>query len=215
MKSQVYLNIVANVVQTLFVIIATLLVLFNKVSFQNVSILSDRPRWMLVSVAVVALIAAFVVASKRSTYLPFLGYTAFPPGALNVAAAEDGGSEKKKLPTSTTAVQITLPLPEASQGALVVYWAANTNNAVYQSPTGGGTAVQPGVGLSPEVAYMNTSNVGVTSVKNGYAICALDCPAQYMVNGSQLQRHMHFRVQVKPGSGLFGPVQTLPLECRL
>ena len=160
--------------------------------FKGVPITPVAPRTWVYYLAIAAAVAAIYLASRRSTYLPFLGSTAFPHGALMLDS--DEAAAKKP-------VKVTVALQDAAEGAMVVYWAS--------SPPPRPDATYP----TPEVAYYNTSNVGVTKVKDGAATFALECPAEYMVRGALLRRHVHYRVQSKRGAGLFGPVRTLYLDC--
>lgn len=185
-----YLNMLAVLTQIAFIAFITFIIVTKRsgLMFQGCPGELSAPKWIL-AFAVIALVAAIFVGVRRSTYLPFLGCTAFPPRALKV----DTDVENKK-----KSIRVALPMPDATADALVVYWAASSSEVPY--PTA-------------DVAYLNSENVGVTTVKDGIAIMHLNCPAEYMVNGVTQKRHIHFRVQSKPGSGMFGPVQTVPINC--
>lgn len=189
-SSLVYLNILAHLLQLAFVLFVAFAVLTKRggLLFRGCPGGLNIPKWLVVFV-VLAAVSAVYIGIKRSTYLPFLGETAFPPRALRVDQESD---------VAKKAIRVALPMTGIPDNSLVVYWAASTSEVPY--PT-------------PDVAYLNSENVGVTAVKDGVAVLRLNCPAEYMVNGVLQKRHIHFRVQSKPGSGMFGPVQTVPINC--
>lgn len=186
---RVAVHILAQLLNIIFTLFAAGIILSKKggLVFKGCPGGLQVHRWVMI-LAIVAIIAAVYVAMQRSSFLPFLGATAFPHRVLKL----DAEADTKK------SIRISVPLPEAPADALVVYWAASSSEVPY--PT-------------PGVAYMNTDNVGVTKTKDGMAVFALDCPAEYMVRGSKVSRHVHYRVQLRTGSGMFGPVQTLPINC--
>ena len=135
-------------------------------------------KWVYVLIGIAALSLAF----RRDMYLPFLGETVLPSGAL-----------AQKTPQNANE-QITLTtLPNAK----VVYWAAEPNpNQGKDVPNWA-------------VAYDEFENSGVAVADDqGHAILRFRGPPQaYRVPlKGRLEPHVHFRVCDK--NGFMGPVQT-------
>ena len=135
-------------------------------------------KWVYVLIGIAALSLAF----RRDMYLPFLGETVLPSGAL-----------AQKTPQNANE-QITLTtLPNAK----VVYWAAEPDpNQGKDVPNW-------------SVAYDEYENSGVAVADDqGHAILRFRGPPQaYRVPlKGRLEPHVHFRVCDK--NGFMGPVQT-------
>jgi hypothetical protein len=156
--------------------------------------------WVLV-VAACALAAALFLVVRRNTYLPFLGEAAFPTGVLLVDREDGGGDGDKDM--KDRPMRVTVQVPGVEDGMLVVYWAskiAEDEAAVAAAAAG------------PREAYASSNNAGVARARGGKAVLALGCPTEYVVRGSAMTRHVHYRVQVERG-GLFGPVRTMFINC--
>lgn len=141
-------------------------------------------------IALLVIIITLWLVFQRDTYLPFLGYAAFP---------------KSLLPNDFSPVnantEITLHV-DASDGTRLIYWGAMSSD----KPNG--------VFGDPRTAYGNYSNAGVATVKRGEANVRFHCPGEYKVmgGGRQLKRHIHYRLCCQK-SGLLGPVQTAWVKC--
>ena len=136
-------------------------------------------KWVYILVGLAALPLLF----QRDMYLPFLGETLVPAGALGAKTPQNANDQ---------ATVRTRP------GAKVIYWAAEPNpSAAKDLP-------------SFEVAYDGYENSGVVVADStGHAILRFRGPPQpYSVPmHGRLEPHVHFRVS--EDNGLFGRVQTL------
>lgn len=132
-------------------------------------------------------IAAVHLAIKRDTYLSFLGWMAFPTSALKVS----------KPANSNVKVEVNV-----KPGVVkVLYWASNpsNNNKVIESP---------------QEAYDNTENVGVSEVDNNKATLHFICPSQYDVGflfKNTLEKHVHYRMLY--ANGWLSNVYTTKIDC--
>lgn len=148
---------------------------------------------VLFVIAAIVLIAGAYLLSNKSSYLPFLGDTAFPHNVLVVDSSVDHATFKDK------PLKVTIDVPNTPDGTLVVYWASKADD-------------DKKFILTPNEAYSSTTNTGVTRIVNGKAVFTLDCPTEYMAMGRVIDRHVHYRVQ-RRNACMFGPVQTLKLKC--
>jgi len=127
-------------------------------------------------------LAAVYLASKRDTYLPFLGKSVFPCGPLVEKAPSDAD------------VSVTVQVQPNSN---VVYWASEPNQDIYANPW---------------IAYDKYANSGVArSDVTGKAVLKVRSPGGYKVNKfgvfeKALKPHVHYRVCTY--DGMMGPVQT-------
>jgi len=128
-------------------------------------------------------ICALLLCFRRDVYLPFLGQTIFPSGAL-----------QPKTPTGATD-SVTIKAPP---GAKVVYWASEPDPLANDA--------QP---VSWDEAYGDYDNSGiVVADDSGDAVLPIRGPPQpYKVPmKGRIEPHVHFRVEDM--LGVFGPVKT-------
>lgn len=144
---------------------------------------------------VVKIVATFILAVtlvliiRRDTYLPFLGYAAFPPSLIPIDDVHPKNATKE--------VELTFDQP-VKDGTTVIYWGALPSNDVAQTP---------------QLAYGDFSNTGVTKVSGGKAVIKFACPGEYYVpTGKKLNRHIHYRLCCEK-YGLMSPVQTAYVRC--
>lgn len=139
---------------------------------------------VMISSIVSACIASIALMSSRTTYLPFLGESAFPDTLIK---------ESKTPEDATIDVEV-----RAEPGATrIAYWASES-----------------GIGTkdNPWTAYGRYTNSGVAKVNSrGIATLRLRCPVKYTVRGKVLPRHVHYRM-IYP-SGIVGPVETRGVVC--
>jgi hypothetical protein len=196
MASRIYLDMAAKAVTFFFTILASVSVLLFKgrpLCIANCSGWSKTVMYALMALALMAFLGAMHLATKRDTYLPFLGEAAFPRAVLakdDVQAIEAAGDRT---------MRVMAPIGgSVRDGSLVVYWAAKADK-------------DDKVISTPREAYADSSNAGVAEVRGGKAALMLACPSRYTVRGKTLNRHVHYRVQ--QSDGLFGPVMTLKIQC--
>ena len=136
-------------------------------------------KWLYIVIG----LAAIPLLFQRDMYLPFLGETVLPAGAMSVKTPQNAND------------QVTV---RTRPGAKVVYWAAEPDpNQGKDLPT-------------PDVAYAEFENSGVvTADTSGHAILRFRGPPQaYTVPfKGRLEPHVHFRVEEE--NGFLGRVQTL------
>lgn len=136
-------------------------------------------RWLYIIIG----LAAIPLLFQRDIYLPFLGETVLPGGAMSVKTPQNAND------------QVTIrTLP----GTKVVYWAAEPDpNQGRDFPT-------------PEEAYGEYENSGVVVADTtGHAILRFRGPPQSYdvpVKGT-LDPHVHFRIAEE--NGFLGPVQSV------
>lgn len=123
--------------------------------------------------------AGVIIALNRTTWLPFLGWTALP-GSL-VPLKENKGD-----------ITVTV---NTQPNTRVAYW-----SAIAQKDTPVPTVLS---------AYKNFSNSGVvTSDNNGVALLTLQSGTDYVVpSGKTIKRHVHYRT-LDHEYGMIGPVMT-------
>lgn len=137
-------------------------------------------------ISVFVIVATLWMTFRRDTYLPFLGYAAFPKSLIPGDFA----------PVNSN-TEITVPF-DAPDGTRVIYWGALTADDV-----------QP----TPQAAYGDYSNAGVATVMHSMAVIRFHCPSEYYVPwGKKLKRHLHYRFCCEK-SGLIGPVRTVWVKC--
>jgi uncharacterized membrane protein YuzA (DUF378 family) len=139
-------------------------------------------KWVYIIVGLAALPLIF----QRDIYLPFLGETVVPGGALVVKTPQNAND------------QVTV---RTRPGTKVIYWAAEPNpNQGKDLPT-------------PDVAYGEFENSGVVMADtSGHAILRFRGPPQAYtvpVHG-RLEPHVHFRVE--DDMGFLGRVQSIFLK---
>lgn len=140
-------------------------------------------------VATFAFLGTVITIFKRDTYLPFLGYAAFPPFLI-----PDADVRPK---TASQEIELSFDA-SVKDGTRVIYW---------------GALPSENVASSPQLAYGNFQNTGVTTVQGGKAKVAFACPAEYRIpSGRKLNRHIHYRLCCA-GYGLLGPVETAYVRC--
>jgi uncharacterized membrane protein YuzA (DUF378 family) len=131
-------------------------------------------------------VAALLLVFRRDVYLPFLGETLVPAGAIMLKTPQ-GANESVTIKTRP--------------GAKVIYWATEPN------PNGSDKVV-----AAWNDAYKNFENSGVVqAAEDGVAILRIRGPPQpYKVPmKGTLKAHVHFRVE-NP-YGMFGRVQIVYL----
>jgi len=148
------------------------------VDLVRLSLAPRHAKWVYIIIGVAALSVAF----RRDMYLPFLGETVLPGGALAVKTPQNANEQ----------ISITT-LPNAK----IVYWASEPN------PTQGKDLP------NWSEAYDEFENSGVAVADaDGHAILRFRGPPQaYTVPlKGRLEPHIHFRI-CDP-HGITGPVQT-------
>jgi hypothetical protein len=132
-------------------------------------------------VYIVIALSAIILSSKKSTWLPFLGWTAFP-GSLIPNKSNEGN----------TTVEVNV-----KPNTRVAYWASQP----YSSENINTPAVL--------TAYGDFSNSGVVmSDDKGLAQLTLQRGTDYYVpSGKTIKRHVHYRT-LDHEYGMMGPVQT-------
>jgi hypothetical protein len=134
----------------------------------------------------VILFLALLISIRLTTYLPFLGYAAFPTTAI-----------KDILVPEKANVNVTLPFMNIPDNTKIVYWGAKTASKTV---------------ANPQTAYADFSNCGVALIRNNKADISFNCPAKYVVPwGETLDRHIHYRIIY--ADGIIGPVQTVYVKC--
>jgi len=130
---------------------------------------------------VIIALAAINLALKKKTWLPFLGYTAFPSAAFIPNKVNKNASIKIDV--------------EVKPNTRVAYWASKT----IQNKT-------PYV----EDAYDNFSNSGVVmSDSNGIATLGIEPSTSYIIpSGREIPKHIHYRMIDLP-HGMMGDVKTV------
>lgn len=169
------LNMVSQVITLSFVLFAGFFMMTNK----NVSFSIKAYSIFVMAMAVYLLV-------QRTTYLPFLGRTAFPSGVLR----------DEQIPENAN-VSYTLTFSPQDEGKKVIFWGAKPSSTTLPNPW---------------EAYDDFSNAGIAVVRNGKAEIQFHCPAKYKIPwGATLDRHVHYRLCCD--SGLMGPVETAYVNC--
>ena len=130
-------------------------------------------------------IAALSVAFSRDFYLPFLGKTLVPCGAI-----------KEKIPEGAS---VMFPI-RINPGQKVLFWAAEPDTEKLE-------------GIQTwEEAYLGYENAGVTVAdEKGNAVLTVRKPQAYTVPfKGALQPHIHYRVCL--GNGFLGRVETVNMN---
>ena len=143
------------------------------------------------AILAVVIIAFVYLATRRDTYLPFLGPAALPPSVMPITA-----------PISANAPgALTLSLDADPTADKVVWWAANP------------AELKDGIGAHPREAYNGFKNAGVAAVVDGKASITLLCPQRYRVpmSSDPLPKHVHYREVFD--NGMLGAVKTTPVIC--
>ena len=184
---------IAQGITLLFTTLVSVSILaFNGKPVLNISKVS----YLLFAIAAIAIVAAAYLLGRMKTFLPFLGEAVFPS---NVIVLDDLQNPESM---AGRPLKITIKVPDAPEGSMVVYWASNPGSSVIETA---------------KEAYANTRNAGATRVAAGSATLRLACPSEYKVKGimgtKALKKHVHYRVQVDGSSGMFGPVKTVEVIC--
>lgn len=158
--------------------------LFNLFACIKIMMLPDY-NFVAKFIALVVLMISLWLILQRDTYLPFLGYAAFPKSLLPNDFAPIN---------STTEINVPFDVPD---GTRVIYWGAMPSDKDYPNPRS---------------AYGNYANAGVATIKRGEAVIRFACPGEYMVPGRKLKRHIHYRLCCG-SAGLLGPVKTMWVKC--
>ena len=134
---------------------------------------------------IIIIVIVMYLAAHRDTFLPFIGEAVFPYTLIKDSSIARGNVSKT--------VKVDAP-----NGTKVAYWAAMPDNKVDSSP---------------QIAYDNYANSGVTSVNNGEALLSVNCPAKYKIPpfNNTLERHIHYRVIHK--DGMISEVYTVKVQC--
>ncbi len=129
-------------------------------------------------------LSALLMMFDRDTYLPFLGPTVMPCGAL----------QDREPPGATKEIQVTV-----GPHRKIIYWAAEPANENLKSVT------------SWQEAYQTYENAGVaTSDGTGQATLRVRAPRSYQVPmGGVLEPHVHYRVCDE--AGWMGRIYTVPV----
>lgn len=180
MKYSIYMRIFSLV----FLILAGLNWLsigLNNTNFLQAGLSDKYVRYIYIIMGMAAIFIAF----DRTTFLPFLGWTALPGDLLNVSE-----------PSGVTASVFVPNNPDAKK---IVYWATNPGATVDD----------------PRTAYKDSDNAGVVSTKDkGDKVeLKLRCPKRYKVRkyGKPLPRHVHYRYIFD--NNVVGAVYTMTVDC--
>lgn len=187
------MHMIAQGITLLFTTIVSISVLaFNGKPVLNVS----KVPYILFIFSAIAIVAVAFLAGRTRTFLPFLGEAAFP---ANVLVLDDLQTPEN---IASRPLKVTVKIPDAPDGSMVVYWASNPSTSVFDTP---------------KEAYAGSKNAGATRVNAGSATLLLACPSEYKVPGllgtKALRRHVHYRVQVDGSTGMFGQVKTVDVLC--
>lgn len=186
----VYLHLVAQALVFIFVIVMSIIIL----GFKGKPLLGlPQVTGILYLMSGLALLASVYLLSKSRMFLPFLGEAVFPTSVL---VPDEHLCERT---IASRPLRVTVNTPDTPDGYMVVYWASNPSANTISTP---------------QEAYKDTKNAGVARIMDGSATLLLACPSQYKVMGNRtLKRHVHYRIQSKLGSGMFGPVKTMDVHC--
>jgi uncharacterized membrane protein YuzA (DUF378 family) len=129
---------------------------------------------------IIVAVSAFLLAIRKDTWLPFLGWTVIPSSLVQLKSPPENADIKIKV--------------NVKPNSKVMYWAAY----------GKGHSDQNVVD-----AYKDYSNSGVVmSDSNGVVELSIVEGGPYHVQYKNLKRHIHYRVFGKLG-GMLGPVKTI------
>jgi hypothetical protein len=137
-----------------------------------------------------SILAIVYLATRRNTFLPFLGRTIVPPTIL-------------KDPTHPPSADIEVDIRAPPGATHIAYWAANP-------PVKHNETERPYP--HPIQAYAKYGNSGIAKVKpNGIATLRIKCPGKYWVRGKKLPKHVHWRAMFQ--SGILGRVNKADVIC--
>ena len=176
-----YSHIKLHMIAIILVLIGSLNWFIIGLGYSNIiaSIFSKYDKFIYILVG----ISAIYLAVNRDTYLPFLGWSAFPGHALKVSSPNKSN--------------LAIRVPAYEHALKVVYWASNPGKEIINNPIS---------------AYTNTSNFGVSDVEqDGTAVLHFECPQQYKVYGRTLDKHIHYRSIMK--DGMLSPIETVNVNC--
>jgi hypothetical protein len=137
--------------------------------------------------ALIVLLIVVYLAVHRDTFVPFIGETVFPFILV----------KENTFTNSNGAISKTINV-DAPDGTKVAYWASMPDSKVV--PT-------------PQVAYDNYENSGVTTVKKGQATLTVSCPSQYKIPpfNKKLEKHIHYRIIHT--NGMISEIHTVKVAC--
>lgn len=121
-----------------------------------------------------------IFLTPSRTFLPFLDKTVMPPSLL-LLSEQAGTNLKLKL--------------HADGAIKVMYWAATEDR---------GKIIK-----SPQDAYDDFENIGISAVKDDVAILKLKCPTAYKVKNKVLPKHLHYRLIY--ANGVISDIKTVEL----
>ncbi len=170
---------------------AVVLLLIGAVNWLLVGLFNYNPIDLLLGkrfsrvIYIVVGVAALAIAFNRDTYLPFLGETVMPCGAI----------QERTPPGASTQISVNVP-----PNSKILYWAAEPATEHLKTiPTW-------------KEAYLGFENAGVTtSDSNGVATFKVRNPQPYSVPWKgRIESHIHFRIC--QGNGFLSRVKTVFLE---
>jgi hypothetical protein len=180
-KNEIYIHMIILLIIFLYTLLIAAYILFN--DEYNIFI-------RIISIFVIAII--IFLASKKETFLPFLGLTFIPNTLLCEPKFPNGAN-----------LNYTLDMHDYEDGTKIIYWAANNETDSLK------------IIEDPFSAYKNFNNVGVSVVKKGKADVRIFCPNKYKVKkvfDKILERHFHYRIIFKD-NGFLSPVMTVNIKC--
>ena len=158
------------------------------VIYYSVSMLLDGSKHIVVKFAsIIALFCAIMLSIQRNTYLPFLGKTVLPPILFQNEISPRSGNET-----------LTLNFQNVEDGTILIYWGALSSGEDKSSP---------------EIAYGDFSNTGVTTIRNNRADVYFNCPDAYNVGifNKKINKHIHYRMM--SSNGIMSQVFTKYVKC--
>jgi uncharacterized membrane protein YuzA (DUF378 family) len=187
-SNYVYLRVKIHMILTALVLIGAINWGTTALGYNLVEILNSQVNSLLGTqthinkvIYLLVAIAAIHLALKKKTWLPFLGYTAFPSAAFVPNKVNKNASIKVDV--------------EVKPNTRVAYWASkNIQGKV------------PDV----EKAYDDFSNSGVVmSNSNGIATLEIEPSTSYIIpSGREIPKHIHYRMLDLP-SGMMSDVRTV------
>lgn len=176
-------------------IIAVIIVFSFGTFYATYVIVSKKMSIVMKMMATIVIIAILYLAGDSNTYLPFLGYCAFPPSILLDETRPSKASESLILDLSE--------IHDVPDGTRVIYWGATNSKDKNK------------VAPNPMEAYGNYMNSGISVVKDKRATIYYMCPDKYQVGNFMkkvIDRHIHYRL-VRPNNPLISPVYTKYVKC--
>ena len=157
---------------------------YNLVEILNnqINLFFNRETYFNKVIYVIIALAAIKLASEQKTWLPFLGYSAFPSKAFIPLKENKNASIKIEV--------------KVKPNSRVAYWASLDKNS-------------PEIPYVDD-AYSDFSNSGVVmSNKDGIAILSIKPSSSYIIpSGREIPKHVHYRMLDLP-HGMMGNVKTV------